>query len=70
MMHGHEKSDPSIVAVKPTNNSEQSVAELVEQRAGTKDLFCLTDGTLQPPPTCRINSSPLCLLQSRDSELE
>ena len=23
MMHGHEKSDPVIVAVKPTNKAEQ-----------------------------------------------
>jgi hypothetical protein len=46
MMHGHEKSDSAIVAVKPANKvaraaSERSVAvqaaaELVERRAGTK----------------------------------
>src|SRR5215467_3460837 len=46
MMHGHEKSDPAIVAVKPANKAvqpaaEQSAAELtaaepVEPRAGTK----------------------------------
>ena len=36
MMHGHEKSDPAIVAVKPTNKAERSAAELVEPRAGTK----------------------------------
>jgi hypothetical protein len=36
MMHGHEKSDPAIVAVKPANKAERSAAELVEQRAGTK----------------------------------
>ena len=36
MMHGHEKSDPVIVAVKPTNKAERSAAELVERRAGTK----------------------------------
>ena len=36
MMHGHEKSDPAIVAVKPTNKAERSAAELVERRAGTK----------------------------------
>jgi RNA-directed DNA polymerase len=36
MMHGHGKSDPNIVAEKPTNNAEQSAAELVEPRAGTK----------------------------------
>src|SRR5258707_6263117 len=33
MMHEREKSDPAIVAVKPTNKAEQSVAELVEPRA-------------------------------------
>ena len=46
MMHGHEKSDLAIVAVKPANkaeqpSAEQSAAELtaaepVEPRAGTK----------------------------------
>ena len=36
MMHGHEKSDPAIVAVKPANKAERSAAELVEPRAGTK----------------------------------
>ena len=36
MMHGHEKSDPAIVAGKPTNKAERSAAELVEPRAGTK----------------------------------
>ena len=36
MMHGGGKSDPAIVARKPTNNAEQSAAEPVERRAGTK----------------------------------
>jgi RNA-directed DNA polymerase len=36
MMYGHEKSDPAIVAVKPTNKAERSAAELVERRVGTK----------------------------------
>ena len=36
MMHGLEKSDPAIVAGKPTNKAERSAAELVEPRAGTK----------------------------------
>src|SRR6266700_5559020 len=36
MMHGDEKSDPAIVAVKPTNNSGQPDAERVEPRAGAK----------------------------------
>ena len=46
MMHGHEKSDPAIVAKKPANKAEQlsaersgvepNAAEPVERRAGTK----------------------------------
>ena len=36
MMHGPEKSDPAIVAVKPANNVERSAAEPVERRAGAK----------------------------------
>ena len=38
MMHGPEKSDSVIVAEKPTNKTERSAAELVEQRAGTKGM--------------------------------
>ena len=36
MMHEREKSDPAIVAVKPTNKAGQPAAESVEPRAGTK----------------------------------
>src|ERR1700758_4083283 len=46
MMHGHEKSDPAIVATKPANKAEgpsaarpaeeKHAAESVERRAGTK----------------------------------
>ena len=36
MMHGREKSDSAIVAVKPTNNAVTTAAEPVERRAGTK----------------------------------
>src|SRR6266516_5760115 len=46
MTHGHEKSDPAIVATKPANKAEQpaaersaaepTAAEPVERRAGTK----------------------------------
>ena len=46
MMHGHEKSDPAIVARKPVNKAarsatepsvkEPAAAESVERRAGTK----------------------------------
>ena len=36
MMYDHEKSDPAIVAVKPTNKAGQPAAESVETRAGAK----------------------------------
>ena len=36
MMHGREKSDPAIVAMKPTNKAGRPAAELVERRAGAK----------------------------------
>ena len=45
MMHGHEKSDLAIVAMKPANkaneptvetSAEANAAESVERRAGTK----------------------------------
>jgi RNA-directed DNA polymerase len=36
MMNGPEKSDPAIVAGKSANKAEQSAAEPMEQRAGTK----------------------------------
>ena len=35
-MHGHEKSDPAIVATKPVNKDGQPPAELRERRAGTE----------------------------------
>ena len=36
MMHGREKSDPNIVAEKPTNEAGQPAEEPVEPRAGAK----------------------------------
>ena len=36
MMHGHEKSDPSIVAMKPMNEGGQPAEELVERRGGAE----------------------------------
>ena len=36
MMHGPEKSDPVIVAGRPTNKAERSAAEPVERRTVTK----------------------------------
>ena len=49
MMNEPEKSDPAIVAVKPTNKAERSAAELVEPRAGTKGNACQQS-------TCRTQS--------------
>src|SRR5215469_18411866 len=37
MMHGHEKSDSAIVAMKPPNNVGRPAAEAVERRAGAKE---------------------------------
>jgi RNA-directed DNA polymerase len=36
MMHGHEKSDPAIVARKPANKAGRPAAEPVERRAGAE----------------------------------
>src|SRR5215469_3026726 len=36
MMNERGKSDPAVVATKPANKAEQSAAEPVEPRAGTK----------------------------------
>ncbi len=36
MTNGREKSDPAIVARKPTNKTGRPVAEPVERRAGTE----------------------------------
>jgi group II intron reverse transcriptase/maturase len=36
MMHGREKSDAAIVAIKPTNKAGRPAAEPVERRAATK----------------------------------
>src|SRR5262245_39271289 len=58
MMHGHEKSDPAIVAVKPANKAEPAVeqstvestaAESEEPRAGT-------EGNADQQSTCRTQS--------------
>jgi hypothetical protein len=55
MMHGREKSDPAIVAVKPTNkaneptveaSAEANAAEPLERRAGTT-------GNADQQSTCR-----------------
>lgn len=50
MMNGREKSDPNIVAEKPTNKTGQPVAESVEPRAGTEGN---TDQRSTPRPQGR-----------------
>jgi RNA-directed DNA polymerase len=45
-MHGRRKSDPVVVAVKPTNKAERSATESVEPRTGTK-------GNASQQSTCR-----------------
>src|ERR687890_161990 len=45
-MHGREKSDPAIVATKPTNKAGRPVAEPVEPRAGA-------EGNASQQSTCR-----------------
>jgi|SRR5271166_895276 len=35
-MHGHEKSDPAVVATKPANDTGQPGPEQVERRAGAE----------------------------------
>ena len=37
MMHDREKSDPAIVAVKPTNKAGRPAAEPVERRAEAEE---------------------------------
>ena len=36
MMHGREKSDPAVVAMKPAKSAAQAAGEQVERRAGAK----------------------------------
>ena len=49
MMHGSEKSDSAVRAMKPANKAGRPVAERVEQRAGTK-------GNTSQPRTRRTQS--------------
>ncbi len=49
MMHGLEKSDSVIVAMKPANKAGKPAAEWVEPRTGT-------EGNADPPRTRRTQS--------------
>ena len=48
MMHEREKSDPAIVAMKPTNEAGRPAEEPGEPRAGAKEN-AEQDGTLRTP---------------------
>ena len=48
VMHDAEKSDPAIVAVKPVNKAERSVAESAEPRVGAEEN-AVEVGTLRTP---------------------
>ena len=75
MMHGHEKSDPAIVAMKPANKAEgpsaarpageKHVAEPVEPRAGTKgNADARNPAGHRAGPWCP-RRSPACAKQRR-----
>lgn len=49
-MHGHEKSDPFVVAVKPANKGRQLLAESVEPREGAEGN-AIERGTRRTPNT-------------------
>jgi hypothetical protein len=48
MMYGHEKSDPAILVMKPTNKAGKPAADSAERRAGAEgsadDLATVVDG--------------------------
>jgi hypothetical protein len=57
-MHGHEKSDPAVVAVKPANKDGQPPAELVEP--GRKRLLRLPCRADRQSGTCHLPPPRLC----------
>ena len=62
MMHGHEKSDLAIVAMKPANKAERSAAELVERRAGTEGNADW-QSTHWTQSQARVSQAPGCMRQ-------
>ena len=82
MMHGQEKSDPAIVAKKPTNKAGRPAAEAVERRAGaegntgeprtrrTQSRESVSQGlerVRQAARQGRRNGSPRCFTTSRSN---
>jgi hypothetical protein len=58
MMHGHEKSDSAIVAVKPTNKAEGSTAELAHCWRQTKPRQAMASLAVAAPIGGRGGKSP------------
>src|SRR5437660_11328000 len=55
MMHGHEKSDPAIVAVKPANKAKKSTAEASAGKVAAEpgERRTATKGNAGQQSTCR-----------------
>jgi hypothetical protein len=60
MMHGPEKSDPSIRAKKPANNPGQPGTESVEQREGTEGSTGHAAHAPDPEPGKRVPEAGAC----------
>jgi hypothetical protein len=56
MMYDHEKSDPGIVAVMPTNKAGQPAAELAEPRAGARGM-CVSKARAGHGPGNRVTGA-------------
>src|SRR5439155_12451138 len=55
MMHGHEKSDPAIVTVKPANKAKKSTAEACGGKVAAEpgERSSGINGTARQQSTCR-----------------
>src|SRR5215469_10759335 len=67
MMHGHEKSDPAIIVMKPANKAEgppaarpageKHAAESVERRAGGQGEYASAKHVLDSEPGSRVKGA-------------
>ena len=70
MMHGHEKSDPSIVAMKPANKGGQPPAESVEPRGGAEGNAIEHRHAPDTEPGKHVPRAGSCTAQQRRTEKE
>lgn len=63
MMHGREKSDAVVVAMKPTNKAGQPAAELVEPRT-VRERNANEQSTLRTQRRVRVSQTLGCVRQS------